>query len=134
MNRQSYHELPGFEQVYLEDSYVLAVMEHPACLEFSLDLVLTEQHPAYAPPGPEEQYCYRRARLLFPEATNIRWLRQNLRPYQDATGTCDYGNIDELVAVNGHYRITGDWGVVEVVSASPALEILEGIGVSGESS
>ncbi len=132
MKQQSYYQIPGLEHVYLEDSYVLNVYvlnvkERPSSLEFLLELVLTEKHPHYVPPGPDEQYCYSRARLIFPEVETVRWLSQTIRPYSDATGDVDYGNIDELVAENGHYRIAGDWGAVEVASSVPTLKLIKGI-------
>lgn len=55
-----YFDLRGFEAVYLEDSFVLGVTATPGLLVVDLDVVLTEDHPSYTPPPPEEHYCYRR--------------------------------------------------------------------------
>ena len=45
-----YTELDGFENVYLEESYVLAIEARPGTVSFELEVVLTPEHPEYAPP------------------------------------------------------------------------------------
>ena len=127
MRQQEYWQLSGLEHVYLEDSYVLDVREERSSLEFLLELVLTEDHPDYTSPEPGEQYCYRKAQLVFPNVQDVRWLEKTATPYRDATGSIDYGNIDALTAEQGHYRIEGDWGVVEVESSAPTLKLVEGV-------
>lgn len=134
MKQHSYDQLPELEHVYLEDSYVLDIKEKPLSLEFLLELVLTENHPDFSPPEPDEQYCYRRAWLVFPGLQGVRWLNKTMKPYTDATGSTDYGNIDVLIAENGKYRIEGDWGIVEVESSAPTLKLIEGIEADGRSS
>ena len=32
-----------------------------------------------------------------------------MKPYTDATGTVDYGNIDEFYLTDEHYYLSGDW-------------------------
>src|SRR5882672_6810127 len=119
MERVPYYQLRGLEHVYLEDSYVLDIQISPSCIEFSLLLVLTEQHPLYSPPPPDEQYCYRKAVLRFPNVERVEWLEKSLRPYTDATGTVDYGNIDEFLMEGEHYYISGDWGKLKIKSSPP---------------
>jgi hypothetical protein len=123
MERVPYYQLKGLEHVYLEDSYVLGIQINSSSVEFSLSLVLTEQHPLYSPPLPSEQYCYRSGLLRFPDVERVKWLEKLMRPYTDATGTVDYGNIDEFYLADGHYYLSGDWGKVEIKSSPPSLEI-----------
>jgi len=118
-----YTQLPGFEHVYLEDSYVLDLQINRSSVEFSLLVVLLEQHRLYKPPTPDEQYCYRSGWLRFPNVERTEWLEKSVKPYTDATGTVDYGNIDEFFAVDRHYYIRGDWGELEIVSSPPMLQI-----------
>ena len=59
----SYESIPALSAVYLEDSYVLGIDSDDRSVRFSIDLVLTPEHPDYRSPGPDEQYCYRRAHI-----------------------------------------------------------------------
>ncbi len=59
-----YDELACLTEVYLEDSYVLAIKEGGSTLVFAMDLVL-ESHPLYKKPREGERYCYRKANILF---------------------------------------------------------------------
>jgi hypothetical protein len=122
MQSQPYTELLGFENLYLEDSYVIAILQEATELRFLLDVVLLEGHPLYQQPRPEEQYCYRRARLVFPNVRDVIWHRQELRGYTDATGTVDYGNIDSFRWWGGEYHLEGDWGSLTVRSDPPYVD------------
>jgi hypothetical protein len=46
-----YVELPGLEEIVLEESFVLGVIAEPGKLSFDVDFVLAKGHPAYAPPA-----------------------------------------------------------------------------------
>ena len=127
MERVPYYQLRGFEYVYLEDSYVLDIQINPSSVEFSLSVVLTEQHPLYEPPLPGERYCHRRGLLRFPNVERVKWLEKSMRPYTDATGTVDYGNIDEFYLADENYYLSGDWGSLEIKSSPPSLEVQNGV-------
>ncbi len=88
-----YRAMPGFEHVYLEDSYVTEIVESAEPLEFALELevVLVEGHPLYQPPAPGEQHCYRPARLVFPKVRRVNWIERHIRPFRDANDQIDYG-------------------------------------------
>ncbi|MEV4596211.1 hypothetical protein AB0K15_02270 [Amycolatopsis sp. NPDC049253] len=43
---KNYIDFANLAQVYLEDSYVLAINERPDAVAFTLDLVLTQGTPA----------------------------------------------------------------------------------------
>jgi hypothetical protein len=87
-----YETIPGLENVYLEDSWVLGVFESDDSLSFDLDAVLTEQHPQGHPPKPGEQYAYRRVSLTFPTLRAIESLDRGDPPATDAAGDLDSGN------------------------------------------
>ena len=123
--RREYHQLSGFEEFYFEDSYVLGINTLPETVEIILSAVLTERHPLYSAPLPDEQYCYRRIRIVFPEAKTISWVDKFMFPYTDANGEVDFGNIDEFCELDGHYLLAGDWGKLDIVSSEPVAEILE---------
>ena len=119
---KNYTDFANLAQVYLEDSYVLAINERPDAVAFTLDLVLTPGHARYHAPPPDEQYCYADAVLTIGGAARIDWITRSGRTYRDAAGEEDLGNIDSLEYRDGYYDITGDWGHVRVHTvAAPQL-------------
>jgi hypothetical protein len=123
MPHQPYQELTGLEHVFLEDSYVVALLEESTRIVFILDVVLTEQHPLYKAPSADAQYCYRRALLTFPHLHSAVWSEKRVQPFVDAAGAIDYGNIDSFYAAQGWYHLEGDWGIVDIHSQPPLLQI-----------
>jgi hypothetical protein len=121
-----YVELPALHDLYLEESYVLAIVAEPELLTLELDLVLTEGHPAYRSPKPGERYAYRRGRLRFTGVTELRWTGQGrIRPAIDATGELDHGSIDVLEFEGRGHRIEGDFGLIEVDAAAVSVELAD---------
>ena len=118
-----YSTIPDFEHVYLEDSFVIGWRIGPDSVEFELDLVLTESHDLFRPPGTDQLYCYRRARLRFPCVRRLAWVQIASARTVEADAEMDYGNIDFLDQVGDQYVAEGDWGKLEVVSGRPELEI-----------
>ncbi|SKB11761.1 hypothetical protein PL11201_180015 [Planktothrix sp. PCC 11201] len=49
MDRLNYWQLPGLENIYLEDSYVLGIKTDTS-IEFFLEAILTENHSLYTSP------------------------------------------------------------------------------------
>jgi hypothetical protein len=117
----TYDELPGLEHLYLEDSYVLAIDENPDALHFDLEAVLTEQHPHYSPPKPDEQYSYRRVDLVFTAPKAVNWIKRIMKPFTDAGGEIDYGNIDSFTWEGDRYELSGDWGHVIIDGPPPTI-------------
>lgn len=117
-------QFTDLRNIYLEDSYVLAVDEQADAVTFRLDAVLTPEHPAYRAPGSNEQYCYRKGTLTFAHATRVEWIQRSFKTYVDAAGEEDLGNIDSLTRSGGIFTVEGDWGVVNIESGSePRLEL-----------
>lgn len=108
--------LPGFEYLYLEDSWVTGVHATPAQLEIAVDFVVREGHPEYKIPAPGEQYCYRSGSILFTGVTGLRWDDQGWAPGVDASGELDYGSIDTFAHDGDLYTLTGDFGRIEVAT------------------
>jgi hypothetical protein len=114
----NYTDFPDLANVYLEDSFVLAIDETPTSLSFRL----ARSHPRYHDPRPDEAHCYADAVLTIAEATKIEWVNRSAQTYRDATGEEDLGNIDSLQHHDDHYEIAGDWGHVRIYSiAAPQL-------------
>ncbi|MEU2014141.1 hypothetical protein [Nocardia sp. NPDC019302] len=114
---RDYADYPVLSDLYLEDSYVLEVIERPTEVVFVLDAVLTPEHSMYRAPGAGEQYCYVRGDLIFENASRVEWLEKSFRKYKDASGSEDMGNIDVLTNTDGVYYLEGDWGKVRIWSA-----------------
>ena len=132
MRKIRYHKLPGFEGVYLEDSYVLDIQTEPDCVDIFLEAVLTEKHPRYMSPKLNEQYCYRNAHIYFPNVEKVTWGEKSMTLYKDANGEIDYGNIDTFYFVDGRYHLAGDWGALDIVSSKPIFEIADKIPFKNE--
>lgn len=121
----TYASLPELAGVYLEDSYVLTIDEAPRRFSFTLDAVLTPEHPRYHPPVPGEQYCYARADLTFDDVAEVVWLSRSAVGFTDATGEHDVGNIDSLtVEGQNRYLVEGDWGRVRIRCPRPPRLVL----------
>lgn len=121
----SYWIFPGFEDPYLEDSWVLAIRHGEATLILEVDFVLRKSHPEYRAPLPGEQYCFRRGRIRFERVTAMSWTRGRAMQATDAAGEEDLGSLDEFEVVGEVYAISGDFGSVDVVSERPTAELLE---------
>lgn len=109
--------------MYLEDSYVLGIDSDDRSVRFSIDLVLTPEHPDYRSPGPDEQYCYRRAHIAIENARSVRWLRRTMQPFEDATGEVDYGSIDSWTLDGDVSHIAGDWGELEIAGGDVSVQL-----------
>lgn len=118
-----YYEWDGFENIYLEDSYVLGIKYSGRELSFIMELVLTENHPMYSPPKESEQYCYRNGEMIFKNVSEVKWINRSMQPNIDFDGAVDYGNIDSFELSEGGYHLEGDWGEVIVYSSEPELEL-----------
>ncbi len=119
----AYYELPGLDQVYLEDSFVLDVTVVPGTVSVLLDVVLREGHSDYAEPGADEQYCFRRGILHFNGVTDVRWQMPKGRPAIDASGDTDYGGIDEYVVEGTTHRLVGEIGELVINCSEQRLDL-----------
>jgi hypothetical protein len=121
----NYNIVTGFEDIYLEDSWVLGIRLEPGLALFEVELVILESHPRYTTPRPGEQYCYLRGQIRFEGVSSVRWTGQGVvKPAVDATGEVDYGAIDAFDAFDTHCELEGDFGRLEIESPWPSLNIL----------
>lgn len=113
-----YYDMPGFEYVYLEDSYVLDIEIRYRIVKFYLEIVLTSEHKFYRPPNENEQYCYKKGIIIFEKVSNIVWSDITGIPGTDADNSIDYGNIDNFILQDGLYVLDGSWGNMKIVAQS----------------
>jgi hypothetical protein len=124
---KQYTSYPSLSDVYLEDSYVLDIVERPSEIRFALEAVLTPDSPLYHEPLPGEQYCYVRGNLIFRGVTNTEWVVRSFQKYTDSDGEQDLGNIDSLTNENDIYMAEGDWGKVRIHTVQdPGFELTSG--------
>ncbi|MEU1415503.1 hypothetical protein [Streptomyces sp. NPDC005731] len=122
--KDNYPSFPGFENVSLEDSYVLDIVVHPAVLILKLDVLLLSGHPEHRFPAPGERACFRQATVVFSSIRELHWTGQSVTtPAIDASGTADYGSVDSLTGADDSYKILGDWGEINLQSNTPSLSI-----------
>ncbi|MFI1239495.1 hypothetical protein [Nocardia salmonicida] len=114
---RDYTDFPELSHLYLEDSYVLKIVESPTEVRFFLEAVLTPGSSDYRDPKSGEQYCYQNGELIFLNVRSVKWVARSMHKHRDATGSEDLGNIDSLIERDGIYEVEGDWGRVEISSA-----------------
>ncbi|PSB03785.1 hypothetical protein C7B69_26215 [filamentous cyanobacterium Phorm 46] len=120
MERLNYWQFPGFENIYLEDSYVLSI-NAKVSIQILLEAVLTENHPLYTSALSGEQYCYRQMTVNFPNPQTYDLVLNNISPIADPDGSVDYGNIDEFFMADDKYYLRGEWGELTIVSDPPLI-------------
>ncbi|MEM8674872.1 MAG: hypothetical protein AAGF83_13510 [Cyanobacteria bacterium P01_G01_bin.67] len=119
-----YYELPGLNNLYLEDSYVLNINEKNNYIEFLIEAVLIEEHPLHHPPSPQEQYCYQKAKICFFNTRQIIWLEKTNVSYKDPDNEIDHGNIDVFYQFDNYFYLEGDWSQLKIVESLMSVEIL----------
>ncbi len=110
-----YHEAYDLlRNVYLEDSYVLDIVEESDSIVFEMELVLRKGHSLYHLPKPSEKYCYKKGALRFLSCSSKKLELSNQRPSVDASGETDLGNIDWFEKISETAFLEGCWGKLEV--------------------
>lgn len=118
-----YPKFPGFESIFLEDSFVLRIDEGQYEIAFLLEVVLLPGHVQFTEPSSEESHCYVKGRLEFSNIRHCQWNHKHLVPILDADGSADFGSIDYLYLRGENYVLGGDWGELELISDSPRIRL-----------
>lgn len=126
MANLNYFELKEFKGLYLEDSFVLNIIETAKLFSFQMEFVLTEEHPKYKAPLGNEMYYYHYGVINFIEPKQVLWKVRNQKAASiDANGECDYGNIDIFLKSEDEYFLEGDWGSVLIKCDDLEVELNE---------
>ena len=115
-NWTPYHEIDGFEFLYLENSWILDISNTDSELRFEIDCVLTENHNLYCSPKFGERYCYKKATIVFCNIRNFLIFERTNFNSIDSDGSVDFGNIDIFKFKRNTYLLEGDWGVFELIA------------------
>lgn len=121
----NYHDIECLRDLYLEDSYVLNIIQSEAEVIFVMEFVLTEKHLLYTKPIRAEQYCYKNGRIRFIKPKLVKWIERSKKLFVDKAGNKDLGNIDAFTWNGEQYLISGDWGVLRISSEELIVEYAE---------
>ncbi|MDG5501212.1 hypothetical protein [Marinobacter sp. BGYM27] len=111
-----WREMPVFEGVDLNDSFILGWTQDGGRLAFYIEASIWPESKYYSTPKAGEYTCYRSAVLEFVRAIEITGLRpiELTPPSIDPDGSKDYGNIDLLVTSESGFSLAGDFGDVSI--------------------
>lgn len=109
--------------ILFEDSYVLSISAEPYKVVFAMDFVLTSEHPSYCPPRPGERACFRKGKIEIGKFRRLLWDASGYSPSTDAEGELDFGSLDEIVKIDDVWRLSGDWGSLEVSGGEMSVSI-----------
>ena len=123
--KNNYFEHDNFQNIYLEDSFVIKIQETQSEIIFYCDFVISENHQLYSKPKEDEHYCYLYGYIKFNNINNIRWIKRDENVFSNDCYDRDYGNIDVFHIDNKKYYLQGDWGEVIIQSESIELELLK---------
>jgi hypothetical protein len=111
MENINYVDLECFKGLFLEDSFVLQIIENPELVSFQVEFVLIEDHPKYKEPIGNEMYYYRFGEINFIKPKEVIWKFRNQKILSiDANNENDLGNIDLFFKSGEYYSLEGDWG------------------------
>lgn len=115
MKKVNYFDMEEFSGLYLEDSFVLQIIETIELISFQMEFALTKDHPDYHQPLMNEINCYRYGAINFIEPIKVKWeRRKEVSISIDSSLEIDFGNIDLFYELNGDYFLEGDWGKVVI--------------------
>lgn len=101
--------LPEFQGTYLEDSYFLGLVAEGRDLRLKMLFALTVDHPAYAPPKPGEQHCYREGSILISRPKIVEWQAGRPAVHSDPDGTFDLGFFELHLHAPSRFRFVTQW-------------------------
>jgi len=117
-------ELDQFKGIYLEDSFVLQIIEWLGKISFKTEFVLTKANPLSHQPKIDEIYCYQNGFIYFIFPFKVIWEYKNIHNLSiDAKGETDLGNIDAFYETGENYSLEGDWGKVLISCKELRVEL-----------
>ena len=114
-----------FKGINLNDSFILSWAYSSDKLSFQLEASIWPESKHYDTPKPNEHTCYKVAKLVFENYTDVIGLKDmaEVKPAIDASHELDYGGIDNLEILDGGYRLEGEFGEVVITDGSMRFEI-----------
>ncbi|HWT31433.1 MAG TPA: hypothetical protein VEB68_12205 [Croceibacterium sp.] len=110
---------PRFQGIDFERSYLLGVIYDDESLTLEMEFNLTEAHPAYQAPSPDEEGCFRAGYVRF---ADIGDLQIDKAPAQDG-GTVDYSIVHSVKGDGERFEFSTGWGEIKVSAKSVRLAL-----------
>lgn len=111
--RTDWRQLREFRAVDLSGSFVVSWTLEAETLLIDVDLQLTPEHPFYEKLRPAEKFCIR------PAVIEFAFCEQ-----PTATEALRIGRIADLAVLgDGHYELSGEFGVVPIDAERPILRL-----------
>ena len=123
MKKIFYYDLPKLKNLYLEDSYIIDIKQGDKYIEFLIEAVLTEEHPLYHPPLPDEQYCYQNVKLRFLNFDKAIWIEKKDIYNIDVNKEIDQGNIDYFYKFDNYFYLEGEWGKLKILGTLTSIDV-----------
>ena len=114
-------EPDALRDLWLQDSFVMAIIQDAGALRFDLVAHVREGAPAHRPVREGEWACYRRASVAVLGARRIDWRSLSLRPSVDADGSADLGAFHAWRTEGDAHDISGSFGHVIVEGGEISL-------------
>ena len=107
-----------FKGIDFNDSFVLGWCSNETEITFKIEASIWPESPHYLAPKPDEYTCYRKCEIQFTGFTSYSGLIEQslINPTLDIDGSFDYGNIDSLIKTNQGFKVTGEFGNLEIIS------------------
>jgi hypothetical protein len=109
-----HRSIPELEHTVLGESRLRYLEADDVSARLDLDLVLRPDHSAYSPPSPGERHCCVGGVITFTDSDAVVLERSGSPPAVGADGTLDLGHIDRWQVRDGHHRLAGRWGALDV--------------------
>ena len=120
-----WYQIEILKGIDLNDSFVLNWVQDNDSLFFELEASIWPESEHYTEPKKDEYTCYRKATLGFVGVKNITGLKPKeiVQSTTDPDGSVDYGNIDDLQALDGSFLVVGDFGSVTIEGGELRFEV-----------
>ena len=110
---------PRFEGIDFERSYLTGVIYDDESLSLEMDFRLTEQHPGFAQPAPDEEGCYRGGYIRFADINDLQI--DKAKPTDGEAE--DYSIIYAVSGDGNRFEFSCGWGEIKVAAGSVRLAL-----------
>ena len=105
---------PRFEGIDFERSFLTGVIYDDESLSLEMDFRVTEGHPRYAAPQPDEDGCYRGGYIRFGDIDDLQI--DKAKPVEGEVE--DYSIIYSASGDGRRFEFSTGWGGIKVVAGS----------------
>ena len=110
---------PRFEGIDFERSYLTGVIYDDESLSLEMDFLLTEGHPRYVEPQPEDEGCYRGGYIRFADINDLQI--DKAKPTDGEAE--DYSIIYAVSGDGNRFEFSCGWGEIKVAAGSVRLAL-----------